>query len=85
MQTIKTKLQAIEFLNNAMKHNKKFKQKFTDYVELSIIEALEECKIEIPLSKLRAMVKKSSEKISEMFDPDWAEMAFDLNPKKPIK
>lgn len=66
------KLKAIAFLELAFAHNKAFKKSFADYIELSIIEELENNKIKLPDGKESKFVKDASAHIMGLlFDSDW--------------
>ena len=67
-------LLAIKQLQQAFKFNKKYKKAWKDYIELCIIEAMEENKSPIKSKDQLDIAKKSSEKILRMlFDADWWE------------
>lgn len=66
-----SKLEAILHLENAFAHNKEFKKAWTDYIELVIIEQLEECKANLPQRMIRKIATSSSERIIGLFSADW--------------
>lgn len=67
-----TRLTAIKHLQDSFKNNPKFKKAWTDYIELSIIEELENNKINLPTEKELKFVKDSSAHIVRLlFDADW--------------
>lgn len=64
---------AIQQLELAFHHNKAYKRKWKDFIELSIIEAMEENGVVISSRDQRQLVKRASEKILRLFDTDWWE------------
>lgn len=65
--------EAIQHLEFAFHHNKSYKRKWATYIELSIIEAMEENGVTVSARNQRQLVKKASDKILRLFDTDWWE------------
>jgi hypothetical protein len=69
-----SKLEAISHLESAFANNKAFKKKWTDYIEMCIIEAFEENagKVLDGVSNYQlAVAKAAQEKIIDLFNTDW--------------
>jgi hypothetical protein len=71
---METKLEAIAHLENVFKNNPEYKKAWADYIELCIIEELENNKIKIPTEKEIKLVKDcSSHILSLLFNANWWE------------
>lgn len=69
-----TRLQAIAHLELVFAHNHAFKKEWADYIELCILEELENNKISIPEEKEKKFVNDASAHILRLlFSADWWE------------
>ena len=75
-----SKIEAIRYLENAMKHNPAYKDKWRDYIEIHTIEEL--AKTSLPVFKQMKLAAAIAENILRMFDATWWEMADNTKNKQ---
>lgn len=68
-----TKLEAIAHLEVAFAHNQQFKKTFTDYIELCVIEAIEEKELQLKPKQQLSLAKNISNKCLALFQAEWWE------------
>lgn len=69
-----TKLEAIAALEFAFAHNKDFKKDWKEYIELTILEAMEDLESKISTEDQLKIATRSSEKMLRLlFDSAWWE------------
>lgn len=66
-----TKIEAIAYLEKAMKNNPKYAKKWRGYIELIVIDTLTEGKISVKYEQL--ITKEIASNMLDLFQADWWE------------
>lgn len=64
-----TKIEAIKHLEKALEHNPEFKKAWQEYLEMIVIEELDNCRLN-PKAKVR-LPQTIAKRVLRMFQGDW--------------
>lgn len=69
-----TKIEAIAHLEKAMKNNPEYAKKWRDYIELSVVEALNKRLYNLTPKQQVLIAKDAAEEVMNLFEADWWEV-----------